>query len=249
MSLDRQPVLISSSTFEYAAGHEVPEHQHERHQLSYAGRGALMVRSRSGTWVVPPLRALWIPARTQHSITVRGSAQMQALYFDASVQLVPKEIGVVIVSKLLRALIEHLSESENVGPSEKARLNAVLLDQLVFATTKPLQLPIFQDDRLRRIANALLADPSDSRTLADWGRTVGASERTLSRAFQVETQSTFGRWRTDVRMVRAVEFLAERFDVNTVAAACGYETSSAFVQAFKFAYGTTPATFFPRTSL
>jgi AraC-like DNA-binding protein len=235
-----------SSRFDYAPGHEVRDHSHDRHQLTYAGRGALIVRSRNQIWVVPPLHALWIPARVRHSITVRGPAQMHAVYLDVSVETdrAASEICNVTASNLLRALIEHLSTTVPVESVPLARLKSVLVDQLQFSNAKPLQLPIFNDDRLLKISKAFMTDPSDNRTLAEWGRTVGASERTLSRAFHHESQNTFGRWRTNVRMVKAVELLAERLDVNTVATACGYETTSAFIQAFKLAHATTPGTYF-----
>jgi transcriptional regulator GlxA family with amidase domain len=174
---------------------------------------------------------------------------MHAVYLDVSVEAdtAASEICSVTVSNLLRALIEHLSATAHVDLVPFARLQSVVIDQLQFSKAKPLQLPIFNDDRLVKISEVFMADPSDNRTLAEWGRTVGASERTLSRAFHDETQNTFGRWRTNVRMVKAVELLAERLDVNTVATACGYETTSAFIQAFKLAHATTPGTYFTRS--
>ena len=52
------------------------------------------------------------------------------------------------------------------------------------------------DERARDVAEALLADPADPRTLHDWGHAVGASSRTLARAFLSDTGLSFGRWRT-----------------------------------------------------
>ena len=59
-----------------------------------------------------------------------------------------------------------------------------------------------------RVAEALREDPADRRTLRDWGREVGASERTLARAFTAEPGLPFGRWRILVRLQAALSMLA-----------------------------------------
>src|ERR1700756_576086 len=53
---------ITTLTRDYPAGHVIALHFHDRDQLVYASRGVMTVRSRDGTWVVPPHRAVWIPA-------------------------------------------------------------------------------------------------------------------------------------------------------------------------------------------
>jgi AraC-like DNA-binding protein len=96
------------------------------------------------------------------------------------------------------------------------------------------------------IANKLRDDPADQRTLADWGRAVGASERTLARAFVTETRMPFGRWRTLLRLQAALPLLARGEPVARVAHRVGYETPSAFVAVFRRETGLTPATYFTR---
>lgn len=57
-----------------------------------------------------------------------------------------------------------------------------------------------QDGQSPRPAQALAADPADGRTLAEWGRQVGASDRTLASAFVAGTGLEFGRWRPLLRL-------------------------------------------------
>src|SRR3546814_3966472 len=61
-----------------------------------------------------------------------------------------------------------------------------------------------RDVRLKRIAEALLADPADNRALGDWAKAAAASERTLARLFVRETGMTFGAWRERLRLTAAV---------------------------------------------
>ena len=68
----------------------------------------------------------------------------------------------------------------------------------------------------------------------------GASPRTIERLFLMETGLSFGRWRQQARLQRAVCRLAEGKDVTSIAFECGYESVSAFVAMFKQSLGTTP---------
>ena len=41
-------------------------HAHQDHQLAWASAGVLTVLTEAATWVLPPTRALWIPAGLPH---------------------------------------------------------------------------------------------------------------------------------------------------------------------------------------
>jgi AraC-like DNA-binding protein len=91
----------------------------------------------------------------------------------------------------------------------------------------------------------LYADhPDDNRTLAAWGKMVGATGRTLARRFKVETGMTFGQWRQQMRILEALKRLARNEPVTTVAIELGYESPSAFISMFKKSLGTTPGRYF-----
>jgi len=49
-------------------GLDLPERSIEWDQLAYASRGVMSVRTAQGTWVVPPHRAVWIPAGIAHKV-------------------------------------------------------------------------------------------------------------------------------------------------------------------------------------
>src|SRR5690606_10047538 len=117
---------------------------------------------------------------------------------------------------------------------------AVLLDELAVAPDGGLHLAPGRDPRLRRLTAALLADPADGRSLAAWGRAVGASQRTLARLFPAETGLTFTAWRWKARLLRALALLGEGQPVTRVALELGYSGPSAFIQAFRRDLGITP---------
>src|SRR6202165_1791241 len=66
----------------YAKGVRLDTHMHREAQLVYAARGTMQVTTPKGRWLVPPDRAVWVPARLEHSIDVLADIEMRTLYFD-----------------------------------------------------------------------------------------------------------------------------------------------------------------------
>src|SRR5881227_3494067 len=98
----------------YGKGVRLDTHMHREAQLVYAARGTMQVTTPKGRWLVPPDRAVWVPARLEHSIDVLADIEMRTLYFD-SAWLTREQRSdsldaefVVRVSRLLRETIPAL---------------------------------------------------------------------------------------------------------------------------------------------
>lgn len=235
---------IRPAEFIYAAGQISAEHAHSEHQLVYASHGLLCVDTSSSRWVVPPLRAVWVPAGTPHTVIARTDSKMSTLYVDATTKIDGLDrVTVVSVGPLLRELILHLI-SGPLTANARDRAEGVLLDQLAVESSPPLELQRLHDPRLRAIAEALSSDPCDRRTLREFGGDVGASERTLQRLFTSEVGTSFGRWRTQLRLQHSIIELGLGRSVTDAAARSGYRETSSFIEAFRSAFGTTPGRYF-----
>ena len=90
------------------------------------------------------------------------------------------------------------------------------------------------------MCDLLRDDPAGGRSLAGLGRQVGASERTLSRLFRSDLGMSFLQWRTQLRLYRALHLLGDDEPVTSVAHRCGWSSASAFIEAFRRAFGETP---------
>jgi AraC-like DNA-binding protein len=107
-----------------------------------------------------------------------------------------------------------------------------------------VELALPADERARRVADTLLADPADDRGVEALARLAGTSPRTLHRLFQDATGCGLAEWRLRARIRAALELLATGLPVGVVANRVGYRTPSAFVAAFHKVLGTTPAQVF-----
>ena len=235
---------VAVVTFPMPKGLVFDWHTHADHQLAWAASGVLTVRTQASAWVLPPSRALWIPAGVQHETLSAGVATMRSAYVRPDRCTVSwAEPTPVSAGPLLCELIGYL-EDRSLPPDRRARAEAVLIDLLrpVAMTTVDVRWPA--DDRATQVADRLFASPADGRTLAEWGHDVGASERTLARAFLAETGVSFGRWRTMLRVQAALTALAAGEPVAVVARRVGYDSDSAFVQAFRRETGVTPGAYF-----
>jgi AraC-like DNA-binding protein len=226
-----------------AAGQRFDRHQHPVHQLAWAPRGLLTMHVGEQSWVLPRSRALWIPAGIWHEVLADRGTTMMGLYFDpATCPITWPDPTVVATSGLVGGLLEHLAEA--IDDDERRRAEAVVFDLLRPLPVATLEVPMPADARALIVAAALVDDPADGRSLAEWGRTVGASARTLARAFERDTGLGFERWRTRARMAAALSRLAGGSTVTRAAMDVGYASTSAFVAAFRRTTGATPGRYF-----
>lgn len=248
VAIDRQRPVVGLAA-DYPPGARIPAHRHDATQLVFAVRGVMTVTTEQGTWVVPPERAVWVPAGVTHAIRMTGRVAIRTLYLGGPLEAVlGSACRVVAVSPLLHACILRAVAFPQPYPEDgpEARIVGVLADEIRAAEVAPLHLPLPRDPRARRVSLALRDAPDDPRRLADWARAAGASPRTLERIFARETGMGFAAWRQQARLLRGLERLAAGEPVTAVALQVGYETPSAFIAVFRRALGTSPGRYFAR---
>nr|WP_257154413.1 helix-turn-helix transcriptional regulator [Pseudomonas sp. ICMP 8385] len=221
-------------------------HCHARGQLLGATQGLLSVDASISQWVVPTTHAVWIPPNIPHGVRSHGPFAGWNVYVSEVVCIdLPETPCILAVSGLLREAVARAAEWA-VEPFNDAqsRLAGVLLDEIRTLPRVVLGLPMPQDARLRKIAQALSDHPDDPRGLQAWAAWAGLAPRTLTRRFVVETGFSFTEWRQRVRLLRALEMLAADMSVTRVALELGYENVSAFIALFRRTFGVTPGRYF-----
>src|SRR5579871_654492 len=248
----RSVQILASS---YARGTRLDLHAHREAQLVFAAEGLMQVETPKGRWLVPPDRAVWVPARLAHAIDVLADIEMRSIYLQprwlmsrASNDLLNSPF-VVRVGPLLRELILALFE-EHCDRERAMRLAEVVVGELARTGDVSTFMPMPSDPKARAVAELLLQDPANDRDLQELARTAGASGRTLSRLFPRETQLTLKAWSQRARIIAAIAMLGQPGrSIKRVAARLGFSSTAAFTFAFRQVTGQTPTAFLSRRSV
>ncbi|WP_375055134.1 helix-turn-helix transcriptional regulator [Zobellella sp. DQSA1] len=216
-------------------------HRHPWVQLSYAVRGVVTVETTDARYLAPPSLAVWIPPGLEHGVRLGSETRIRSLYIAADA-LPERGCQVLEISPLLRELIVAFShfpvEYEEAGA--EGRLVRVLLDRLACAPSRALMLPWPRDPRLLPLCLQLAAQPDCPLPLGHFSAQLGLSDKTLSRAFKADTGMSFRQWRQRCRLLAALPLLERGERITDVALACGYDSLSAFIAAFRELLGRTP---------
>ncbi|WOX11071.1 helix-turn-helix transcriptional regulator [Streptomyces sp. N50] len=250
MSQTRHEPVAPTTTRFLGGGETIARHRHDDHQLIYVSSGVLAITTEHGSWIASDDRAVWIPANTWHEHRFHGQSRFHTIGFPAhgKAPLLDAERPTVIaVDSLTRELIVALAGTTLTGatltPTEARHIETVLRDRLRRVPTEPVALPAARDRRLADACRLVEEELHEPCTLAQLAARVHTSERTLSRLYRDEFGLTFPQWRTRVRIVTAMVMLAEGATVTDTAHACGWATTSAFVQTFAQTVGTTPGVY------
>lgn len=218
-------------------------HRHRKGQLMLLLRGVLTCEVEGSLWIVPPQGALWVPSDVLHKITAAGMIEVYVAFIDPAVaSALPPTCCAISTTALLRELVVRSARLPMLYPEggAESHLVVLLLDELAAATIGTLRLPMPSDTRLRRIVEAIIAEPAERGTVQTWARRMGMSERTLARLLTRQTGMSFGRWRQQLHLMLAVKWLSTGTSVQQVADDLGYESAGSFVTMFRKALGTSP---------
>lgn len=253
--LQTVPRPVAAMAKSYPSGYRGYMHSHARAQFLYAASGTMRLTLEAGCWIIPPRRAVWLPAGHPHQTGAIGELQMRTLYIreDACPFGAPPVPRMLAVSPLLHELVLRVVTMpiEYDEDGQDARVIAALLGEIDWSPVHPLSLPTLQDSRLRRMEQMLLKKPDNKNTLEEWSRQVDVSPRTLTRLLRRETDLPFQIWKDHIRAFVAIPMLAEGKRLAEIADVLGYETAWSFTAMFKRVTGSLPSryTMKPETTM
>jgi AraC-like DNA-binding protein len=229
-------------------GDVVTPHTHPWGQLIHVTSGVVTVETATGTWVAPPQWAVWAPAGVTHGFRASGVTSLQTVYLRPTLRGLPRDSGVVPVSPLLRELVVravHIGMLDRRRPSHHA-IVALLREELRVAPAPTVDVRWPAQEALRAVAAHIASQPTARDGHAALARRFGLSLRSLERGFLRETGLSLGRWARQARFQFALQRMGAGASVKAAAADAGYASPSAFVAAFRGAFGTTPGRYFDK---
>lgn len=218
-------------------------HHHRKAQCVMAVSGAMTCEADGGIWIVPPQAAIWIPPAIEHRITLAGSVEGYNAFIEpAAARNLPRGCCTILATPLLRELLVRSAQYplDVAEGGMESRVAALLLEEIAIAQVGHLHLPMPKDERLRAIFQRIMERPDDRATMKTWAKRQAMSERTFARLIVAETGMSFGRWRQQLGIIRAIQWMAKGVPVQTVAGDLGYESVGSFVTMFRKALGTSP---------
>lgn len=240
-----------------AADTDIQPHSHAWAQIAISETGVLRTTAGSSTYLVPPSRALWIPAGVEHVVQVVEAADIRTLYLHQPAgrlgpdvaddqQVAWQQCRVLELSNLLRELVRQLPVDSDPGPltPREQHVSALILDELRRARTVRIGIELPADKRLRSLCVAVLDDPARLETLEQWAAETGASARTVARLFRSELGTTYVQWRQQVLLAKALTLAARGRPIGVIASELGYASASAFSAMVTRTVGLPPARFF-----
>ncbi len=234
---------------DYGDGQHFALHTHQRGQFAYAACGVITVFTRQGNWVVPPQRAIWVPAGVPHEMSMNGPVTMLNTYVrqPAATRLgLPAHCQVFGVSTLLRQLLLRARDVPALYAegSREGYLMSLLLHEIADMPALSLNAPLHSEPRLARACQHLLAQPALDTGFDDMARQVGMSRRTFTRLFRQHTGISFVAWRQQACLMAAVVRLGNGEAITRVATDLGYSSPSAFTSVFRRVLGAAPSQYF-----
>ena len=248
--LDDTPRAVVATGTDYSYGYLLPRHIHRRAQLLYGATGVMQVSTREGNWVVPPQRAVWIPAGVAHEVLMLGVSTRSLYVEPAAVDLGPR-CQVLGVSPLMRNLLLEAVEMP-LEYDERGRdgvLIELLLHELRSCARLPLHIPLPVEPRLLALCQGFLQHADAHQPLQQWADALHVSLRSFNRLFRLQTGLSFSQWRQRACVVLALARLAQGSPVTRIALDFGYDSPAAFSTMFRRVLGQAPSVWLKGTKV
>lgn len=218
-----------------------------RHYLLCASQGVLRLEADGQSWTLPPARAALIAAGHPIRVTIVQRVTSASVLFDPSSTPLPNaSLSVFDLTPLARELT---AECGRWGDSEEPlpKLGYTLfraLAEVVWSLAQqpgPTAMLTGKSEELRLAITLTRERLDEELRFEDIAASVSLAPRSLARRFEDELGMTWRAALRRMRVLRAVELLADgNLAVSVIAFAVGYGSLSAFNAAFRDLTGQTP---------
>lgn len=244
LSMERLPREVFVRQEKMPAKHYFPTHKHNWHQLLYAVSGVLVVELKSEQYFIPPEQAIWLPAGYEHSVYSEYGADLKSLYITQEYEMISSDrVTVLHITPLIRELILTASTFAELYPLSgyENDLIQLLLKSLTKLNHEDRFIPWPTSSDLVKLCKYLNEQTDDNQTTAELADFISLSVRTLDRKFRRETGMSLKKWRSQLRLMKAIEQLNTSKNITSIALDLGYSSPSPFIYFFREHMGMSPA--------
>lgn len=235
--------MVRSLAIDYEAGGHENVHAHPWSQLLYAQAGAVRAAIGDRFWTLPTRRGLWIPAHLPHRLYMSSRLHLRTLYMRPRNETSLEGACVVNVSGLLHeAILRVCSQGVLDDRIETDRSLAMIIrGEIAFGDAGRFVLLQPKDTRARRLAGFFFDTELAGAPLEALCEKAGLSRRTAERVFQNECGLSPAQWRRFAALSEGLVSIAGGATIDQATIAAGYQSRSAFSEAFSQAFGFPPS--------
>lgn len=240
---DESYLSVRSLAIDYAAGGREERHSHAWPQFLYARSGAIRAEIGGKWWAIPPRRGLWIPSGVEHCLYMSSKLQLRTLYFSPTIAADRNEIEAVSVSGLLHEAILRVCEQGSLDMRTAAdlSLSEIILNEVERRDPTTIALTVPADPRARKLSDLFLNNEQQGVSMGTLCARAGLSRRTAERLFLNETGLPPAHWRRFAALAESLVRIAGGERIEYAAFSAGYQSRSAFSEAFTRAFGIPPS--------
>ena len=223
-------------------------HSHPHHQLLYAVEGVLRLETAQKLFLLPPQRAVWIPAGVLHRTILNRVNSCSVFFRPALVPTDIHDVRVINAMPIVREMVRFAMRWTQYRDANDALANAYfqtlgLLCAEWIQQELPFYLPINHASFLKTAIEWTLNN-LENATLEQAAKSVHYSPRHFSRCFKQAMGIEWRQFRLQARLLKAMELLIEpRIQIAQVAYRVGFNNLSAFAKAFALFVGESPSAY------
>jgi len=226
------------------------KHSHKKGQLMYVEGGTIQVEANKKTFFVPGNHYVWIPAGEIHGIYSNSkTVLMRTLYIPIKEDEKDyySTMGVYPATDLLLQLLLHTKDWR--GDIEESNRKLYPIVQAIkvllpdFSKT-PINftIPKVKDQKLKEITQFLDDNLDQNIMLSDLAQRFDINERSLHRLFKKDTNISFIKFFTIIRMYKAIDYLSQKkYSISEIASKVGYSSIPTFSNTFYKVIGKRPS--------
>lgn len=214
-----------------------------------AVNGSALVLTEGATLVVPPGCAAILPAAIGSGVLTAAdplSAVVRVALDDTpgpTPTPAPAAPAVTVASDFARMLATETVAAPAAEGNRRTAAAGLLREELARGRPGGFTLAEPADLRLARVTRQIWVAPATPLTVNEAAALAIMSRRTFTRHFGLQTGFGFDAWQRRLRLLTVVPRLEQGVQVTQVAGELGYDSVSAFIAAFRRAFGTTPRRF------
>jgi len=218
-----------------------------RHHLVYASTGLFRLEVDDAIWRLPPSRAAWIPSGVHVHVTSRNPVRGISVFFHSDfVENEPFRCRVFPVSPLAREMllysrrwsgIEH-QDDEN---AEQFYGTLAFICRELYQNVTNLYLPKPKTVEITNLFAYIEQHIDQPLTLDKIAAELGLSKRTISRRLHSDIHLTWSELLHRTRMLRAMELLADGYNVTETTLSVGFQSLTSFSSSFRKFTGMSPS--------